>query len=304
MSDLMTPRLNKLPFWVADVLLLTAAVCLVVFGGRPLEAWAMLAVTLCVALGGWMAILPFLREYDAAVGLAGHDRLQDATGKITQLEDVAGRIASATSQWQQVQDRAQQTAQLAQEIADRLAREAEGFATAVSRTADAEKQTLKLEVDKLRRAEGDWLQVVGRIMDHTFALHLAAVRSGQPAVQEQIERFHGACRDALRKVGFTSLVAMPDEPFDPRRHQAAEGSTPDAGARVDETVAPGFVFQGRLLRPVMVRLAVGAPVATDGQPQAIAAEEAAPGPTSADGAASDLTGEARRGDPASAAGGS
>lgn len=250
----MTPRLNKLPFWFADATLLVAAAVLVAVGGRPLKVWEMVAVVVCVAVGAWLAVLPFLKEYEAAVKESETEGLAQTMEKLSQLDLVADRIAGATSQWQGVQDRAAQTAEMAKGVVERLAREAESFAVAVSRTSDSERQKLKLEVDKLRRAEGEWLQAVGRIMDHVFALHVAAVRSGQPALAEQIDRFHGACREALRKVGFVPVVAAPDEAFDPRRHQVADGSRPGEGMRVDETVAPGFVYQGQMIRPIIVKV--------------------------------------------------
>ena len=251
------PALNKLPFWFADAMLLAAAATLVAVGGRPMRFWEMVAVVVCVALGGWLAVLPFLKEHQLAARFAETNRLADTSAKLRDLETIADRIGSATSQWQAVQDRASRTAEMAGGIVDRLAREAESFAGAVSRTADGEKQTLKLEVEKLRRAEAEWLQAVGRVMDHVHAVHVAAVRSGQGNLIAQMERFHGACREALRRVGFTAIAANPDEPFDPRKHQLVDGSPPGEGARVDETVAPGYVYQGHLLRPIIVRIAGG-----------------------------------------------
>ena len=258
MSD-STPRLGKLPFWLADAMLIATAAALVAYGSRPLGVWEMAAITVCVALGAWLAVTPFLREYDASVHLAHTDRLRETAVKLEQLDALAERIGAATSQWQTVQDTATRTAETSRQIVERLSREAETFATAVTRSSDAERQRSKLEIDKLRRAETDWLQAVGRVMDHIFALHVAAVRSNQPAVTEQIDRFHGACREALRRVGFNPVVAAPDEPFDPRKHQVAEGERPPEGARIDETVAPGFLYQGQLVRPIIVRcLAPGA----------------------------------------------
>lgn len=265
MSDVPTPRMSKLPFWIADGVLIAMAAGFVALGSRPLGIWEMTVVACCGLAGAWVAILPHLREYEAAVRLAETDHLSTVTARLGQLDQVAERIAIATSQWQGVQDRATQTAGLAKEVVDRLAREAESFAGAVLRTADGEKQTLRLEAEKLRRAEGEWLQAVGRVMDHVFALHVAALRSGQPGLIEQMDRFHAACREALRRVGFLPIVAAPDESFDPRKHQAAEGS-PQEGEKIDETLAPGFVFQGRLVRPVIVRM-IG---------QAATAEPAAP----------------------------
>ncbi len=254
MSEGKDPRLNRLPFWFADAMLLLTAGALVAVGGRPMRFWEMIAVVACVALGGWLSVLPALREYEATVKLVETDHLEQTMAKLRDLDVVADRIAGATSQWQGVQERAAQTAEQARGVVDRLAREAESFAMAVSRTADGEKQTLKLELEKLRRAESEWLQAVGRVMDHIFALHLAAVRSGQPGVAEQIDRFHGACREALRRVGFVPIVAAPDEPFDPRKHQVAEGPRPPEGSKIEETVGAGYLYQGQLLRPIIVKI--------------------------------------------------
>lgn len=254
MSEGKTPQLNRMPFWFADAVLLLTAGVLVAVGGRPLRFWEMLAIVACVGLGAWLAVLPALKSYEVAVKAAETDHLAETVAKLKDLDVLADRIGAATGQWQSVQDRATRTAEAAREVVERLAREAEVFATAVSRTADGEKQTLKLEVDKLRRAEGDWLQSVGRVMDHVFALHLAAVRSGQPGVLEQIERFHAACRDALRRVGFVPIVAAPEEGFDSRKHQVAEGARPPEGTKIDETVAAGYLYQGQLLRPIIVKV--------------------------------------------------
>ena len=276
------PKINKVPFWIADAVLIGTAVALVAYGPRPLSALQMGLVVACAALGGWLAAMPFLREYHGAVQLAETDRLEETTAKLGQLEAVADRIAHATSEWQGIQDRARQTATTAQDVVDRLSREAETFATAVSRAADGDKQTLKLEVEKLRKGETEWLQSVGRLMDHVFALHIAALRSGQQGVIEQIERFHAACREALRRVGFVPIVATPDEPFDPRKHQAVDGSRPGEGAKVDETVALGFLYQGRLLRPIGVTIVGEGSAAADaaGQTAAEDSESGANHPTS------------------------
>ncbi|MBX3746831.1 MAG: hypothetical protein KF833_16090 [Verrucomicrobiae bacterium] len=284
--------MKKLPFWGADALLLVAAGTLVALGGRPLGLGEMVAVVVCVALGAWFGVLPYLREYAAELQLTETARLDRTAARLSQLEGISERIAGATSQWQVVQDHARRTVEASQGVVDRISREAESLASTVSRTAESEKQTLKLEVEKLRRGEGEWLQAVGRVMDHVFALHAAAVRSGQTSVVQQLDRFHGACREALRRVGFVTVVATPDELFDPRRHQVADGPRPEEGVRVDETVAPGFQYQGQLLRPVIVRVlepggrAADAeappPEETLGQEDAEEGDEAAPEEAPAD----------------------
>jgi molecular chaperone GrpE (heat shock protein) len=97
-------------------------------------------------------------------------------------------------------------------------------------------------------------------MDHVFLLHAAAARSRQPKVAGQISQFQDACRDAVRRIGLTPFVAAPDEPFNAERHQTVDESKPPADAVVAETVGTGYTFQGKLLRPALVKLREKAPV--------------------------------------------
>ena len=70
--------------------------------------------------------------------------------------------------------------------------------------------------------------------------------------------FQHACRDAARRVGLTPFTANEGEPFDSQRHQLVEESAKaPAGAVVAETIATGYTFQGRLVRPALVRLGNG-----------------------------------------------
>jgi molecular chaperone GrpE (heat shock protein) len=133
--------------------------------------------------------------------------------------------------------------------------EAKAFTQFMERANDGERATLRLEVEKLRRAEKEWLEVLVRVMDHVYALQRGAQRSGQPTLIEQLGNFQNACREAARRVGLTPFVASPAEPFDKQRHQLVDGNAvPQDGGKVAETVAAGYTFQGRLLRPAIVQL--------------------------------------------------
>jgi len=110
----------------------------------------------------------------------------------------------------------------------------------------------------MRRAESEWLQVLMRMLDHVYALHVGALRTSQPGLIDQVGNFQNACRDVARRVGLSPFIAGDAEPFDGQRHRLAEGEAqPAPGAIISETVAAGYTFQGRLLRPALVRLANG-----------------------------------------------
>ena len=124
----------------------------------------------------------------------------------------------------------------------------------------------------MRRSEGEWLQMLVRVLDHVFALHTGAVRTGDQRFIEPITNFQNACRDTVRRLGLTPYIAEPDELFNAERHQVAgKPETIPNGAVVTETIGAGYTFQGKMLRPAVVRLceakapvAESAPVATAG----------------------------------------
>lgn len=211
----------------------------------------------CVALGAALSVWPFVLEYQAAARLAEAEGVAGIVGQIQQLDAIAEHIRNATAQWQSVQESSDKTRAAAAEIAERMTAEARAFSEFMGKANDSEKATLRLEVDKLRRAEGDWIHIAVRILDHVYALHRAGVRSGQPELVSQLNHFQNACRDAARRIGLVPYVGAPDEPFDERRHHLPDGEKAAAGAVIEDTVAAGYTFQGQLLRPALVRLRNG-----------------------------------------------
>jgi molecular chaperone GrpE (heat shock protein) len=258
MRDQMAPKLSKLPFLLSDGLMLGLAFLIYAQSKPPMSPWEIFACTLCVAVGTGCCVLPYVLEYRVLTKLILADHLVDAASEIPKLEQLAGQISGATGLWQTVQESADKTASTAKEISERMAAEAKDFKQFLQHSNEGEKSTLRLEVEKLRRAESDWLQVLVRLLDHIYALHQAALRSRQPSLIDQLGQFQNACRDAARRVGLTPFVAAPEELFDKQRHQLADvDSKPETDAKVDVTIASGYTFQGKLLRPALVRLRNG-----------------------------------------------
>jgi molecular chaperone GrpE (heat shock protein) len=258
MHDQIVPKLHKWPFFVGDLLLLALAFYICYQSQLPLRHWEIAACVLCVAVGATLGVLPFVVEYRATMRLAEAENLAGSLSQIQNIEKVAAQISSATNHWQLAQDAANNTTNSAKQIADGMAAELKGFKEFMERANESEKAALRLEVEKARRAETEWLQVITRTLDHVFALYCGATRSGQPNLIKQIESFQGACRDAARRVGLIPFVPEPAELFAEERHQLVEGDSKSAaGKPISETVATGYTFQGRLLRPAMVRLQNG-----------------------------------------------
>jgi molecular chaperone GrpE (heat shock protein) len=263
MQESSAPRVAKIPFFFGNAVLLILAWLIFHQGKRPLGTAEVLACVICVGVGAVLSIWPYVLEYRSAEKLLQTAALTSVVSQVQNLEQVAGQIGGATAQWQAVQEAADKTARQANEIAQKMDDEAKAFGEFMQRTNDSEKAALRLEVDKFRRVEADWLQVLVRILDHVHALNRAAAQSRQQTVIEQLVRFQNACHDAARRVGLTPFVAAAEEKFDAQRHQSVDTqNNPAEDAIIEETLANGYTFQGALVRPVLVRLRNG----NDAQP--------------------------------------
>jgi molecular chaperone GrpE (heat shock protein) len=246
--------LPKWPFFLGDALLLSLAFY-ITRQSSSLNSIQILSCILCVAVGAAFAIVPFVLEYRAAAKLSEAAGLTNVVSQVQNLEQLAAQIGYATSQWQVVRESSDKTANAAREIAQGMSNELKSFNEFLRRANDTEKSSLRLEVDKQRRAEAEWLQVLVRILDHVYALHQAGIRSRQLALIEQLGNFQNACRDTARRVGLTAFIAADAEQFDRERHRLVDDKMePADGAVIAETIAAGYTFQGKLLRPALVRL--------------------------------------------------
>lgn len=255
MTDRPTTKLATWPFVVVDLLFLGLAYLIFSNAHRPLLFWETLALIGCAGVGAWSFLTPFLRRDAVAVKLAESQSLTDTVAQIKNLEQVAAQISSATNHLKGAQDDSKQTAATAKEIAHKMSEESKAFAEFIQKANDAEKSHLRLEVDKLRRSEVDWIQILVHILDQVFALYLAAVRSGKQSLIEQIGNFQLVCRDAARRVGLVCQGVEGQPVFNENLHQLLDGQPqPEPGAPVAEILAPGYSYQGRVVRRALVRM--------------------------------------------------
>jgi molecular chaperone GrpE (heat shock protein) len=242
------------PFLIVDALFFGLGVVLYQAAHRPLLWWEAAGLILCAACGAGVFLTPFLIRNAASQSLAEAEKLSEVIAKIQRLDELGLQISHATAQWQIVQDGAAKTAKTATDLAESMTAEAKSFTEFLQKANDTERAHLRLDNDKLRRSEGEWLQIVVYILDQVFALYQAAAQSDKPGVAESIGRFQHVCRDAARRAGLTAVVATAAEPFDAQRHQLGNGATAPANAVVQETVMPGYTFQGQMVRRPVVKL--------------------------------------------------
>ena len=273
------PKLRKWPFYLADLVLSgIAAVMLQRLGPFTDTTQVAIAISclLAAAWGAWLSIMPWLVEYRTRTEFAEHTNLRGTLEQIQGLEKVADLIRQSNSQWQGVQDASGRSIAAAREIADRMKVESEEFMRFMESSHDQERAGLRLEVDKLRKMEGDWIKVTVQILDHVFALFRAAERSGQGPLIQQLGQFQIACRDTARRMGLAPFLPALGEKYDPRGHQLPNPPAviPEE-ATISEVLATGFTYQGQLLRRSLVLLREEAPAPA---PAAFAEQSASDSP--------------------------
>jgi molecular chaperone GrpE (heat shock protein) len=238
----------------ADAALVGTGGLLLRLGHRPLLWSEACLIVVCVAGAAVSFIFPFVRRNSGEQALAEARLLAEATGQLQKINQVAAQITGATNQWREYQEQASQTAAAAKGVAESMTAEARNFTEFLQKANDTERAHLRLEVEKLRRAEAEWLQIMVHILDHVFAVFQAAHRSGQPALAEQMNHFQNSCRDAARRIGLVATLVKPGDPFDGNLHKLVDGASANGNAIVAETVATGFTFQGQVIRRPLVAL--------------------------------------------------
>ncbi len=250
-------RRQGLPFWpfvILDLLFLGMAVVIYRNAHRPFESIDAGLVITCVVGAAFCIALPFLRRNADENAMAQAELVANAVAEIKKIETVAQQINSATTQWQGVQEQATKTVDSAREVADSMASEAKSFVEFLKKANESEKSHLRVEVDKLRRSEGQWIEVMVRLMDNVHALNVAALQSGKASLIGQIGQFYNACCDTARRVGLVPVVVEPGAAYDDQAQVLFEGEKATAGAKVGVTVACGYSFQGQVIRKPMVTL--------------------------------------------------
>jgi molecular chaperone GrpE (heat shock protein) len=282
MNEVPDWKVPKWPFLAANALLLFVAAAVIYQSAHPISQAMVYGCMGCVALGALLGCLPYLLDYRATGKLIEANAVGTVAEQLRDLKKYSAQIAAAADQWALVQEttrgHADKTTAAAKQIAEHMADEIREFNEFQLKLNDTEKAALRLEVEKLRRAEGEWLQVVARILDHIFALQQAAARSGNAELAGQIGNFQNACRDAARRMGLAAFSAAPGEKFDAQKHRAHGAENPPPEALIAETLAPGMTFQGRLIRPALVQLHEAPPAPAEPAQEAPAEKTEAPEP--------------------------
>jgi hypothetical protein len=272
MSEPKVPLMPKWPFLIADVAAWIGCYLIYQMGSGPFELGQTVAFIVCGLLGAFFLCYPFAREYQLDARIAEADQLAQVTDFMTRLEKVKNGVTVATAHLETAQDYSEKTIESSKEIAERMTDEAKAFAEFMAKANDTEKAHLELELEKLKRGESEWIKALITTLDETFRICQAAAQSGNAGVAEQLAKFQSVCRAAAGRIGLVPFEPDFGDPFDSEKHVLVDskGAAPE-GARVGGTLAPGYTYMRRPLRPAAVALqGVGAAAPEPVPPPAVA----------------------------------
>lgn len=266
MTDRPTPVIPKWPFFCADIILAATAAFIVYFSEHPMELSSLSLCFLSVFSGACLSVIPYLLEYRAANHAFQNDKLQSATDQLHNLELLNVQVGTSVAQLHVVLEECAKLVSTSGSLSDHITAEAKLIREQTDQSHETERSTLRLEIEKLRRSEHDWLQVLTGIMDHVYALHQAALRSGQPELSRQIGLFQRACRDLARRVGLVPFAPEENQPFDPNLHHLADANTqPPPNALISRIIAAGYTYQGQLIRRALISCGSQIPASSDAE---------------------------------------
>ncbi|MBR6460963.1 MAG: nucleotide exchange factor GrpE [Verrucomicrobia bacterium] len=248
-----TSSVNKMPFFVADAVLILASICILAFAQHPLSGSACWALAIILGCGAWIAILPWYQENKNNAALSQLDGLRSVSECIQQMNTFSAGMNSAIASLANVQKMTEASARAASEAETKIVEHSQDFAERLAQAVNYEKSSFQIEIDKLRRVENDWINTGIGIMDHVLALTHAGIQSGKPEIAEQMRRFRGACLDIAARAGLQPFLPAPTDTYDPEKHVLPPNTpTPEPDTRISRVIAPGFNYQGQMVRKAMV----------------------------------------------------
>ena len=159
----MTDAKSHLPLWpflTADALFVGLALLLLRQGHKPLLWWEAMLLIACAAAAAGCGVLPFLRRDEDEQALAQARLLADSVSQLQKLDQVAAQVLGATNQWREYEQHAADSVAAAKAVSDSVAAESHALREFLQKVNDSEKAHLRVEAEKLRRAEAEWLQVL------------------------------------------------------------------------------------------------------------------------------------------------
>jgi hypothetical protein len=154
------PRLPKLPFYIADVVLLLAAATLAKFSAQPLDTTIIVIIAVLVILGAGSILTPFISDYTADSREATHRLHDELELQTKRVQAAAEGLARAAAQIKAIEEAVHKSARDAETLPYRMQEKLAEFNETLTEKEDEEREALERELEELRATNADQLKSV------------------------------------------------------------------------------------------------------------------------------------------------
>ena len=155
-----TPKLPKLPFFLADAALLATAWLVARNAHDPSATGPLIAIVGCVFAAALLVAIPFLADYARKQDEALDDRQRALEALARTVTTAAEQISIAAGGLNEIAELAQKALRHAEHLPQKLHEKIAEFQAQLANVNDDEKEELEKEVAELRAAESERLQSI------------------------------------------------------------------------------------------------------------------------------------------------
>lgn len=152
------PRLPKLPFFVADAVLLVAAAALAKFSAQPLDTTIVVLIAVLVMVGAGLIVAPFIIAYIADHAEALQRERERVNDQVARLHAATESLARAAAQIKAVEEAVHKAARDAETLPYRMQEKLAEFNETLAAREDSDREALETELEELRAANTDQLK--------------------------------------------------------------------------------------------------------------------------------------------------
>ncbi|HVU16974.1 MAG TPA: hypothetical protein VHD32_08610 [Candidatus Didemnitutus sp.] len=194
------PRLNKIPFIVADACCLLAAAAIGYTAKSPITPVPLISCVVLIIAGGIAVLFPFFSDY-AADSRESSARLRDELElQIKRVQAAAESLGRAAAQIKSIEEAVQKSARDAETLPYRMQEKLAEFNEALAAKENEERDALERELEELRAANSDQLKAVADKLAKATADWTALESAGRRQVslaQDAAGKIDGSLRRAL-----------------------------------------------------------------------------------------------------------
>lgn len=152
------PRLPKLPFFVADAVILAAAAALATFSSHPLDTTIVVLIAVLVMIGAALIIAPFIAAYIADTAEAVQRERERVNDQVARLHAATESLARAAAQIKAVEEAVHKAARDAETLPYRMQEKLAEFNEALAAKEESDREALETELEELRATQSDQLK--------------------------------------------------------------------------------------------------------------------------------------------------